>query len=110
MDFTQPIDILDSDSFTCIIDKGTVDSVTCSDEYSPKAKQMIANIYRILAIGGSYICVSYGRPDTRLVYLNDRSYKWSVETIKLQKKGSIEVFERIDQEPFYYVYICTKKY
>ena len=38
MDFTEPIDILESDSFSCIIDKGTLDCVACSDEYSKKAK------------------------------------------------------------------------
>lgn len=34
MDMSEPIDILDSDSFTCILDKGTLDSVACSDSYS----------------------------------------------------------------------------
>jgi hypothetical protein len=34
MDLTEPIDILDSDSFTFIFDKGTLDSIACSDEYS----------------------------------------------------------------------------
>lgn len=38
MDFTEPVDDLDSDSFTCIIDKATLDCVACSDEYSHKAK------------------------------------------------------------------------
>jgi hypothetical protein len=34
MDIAKPIEILDSDSFSCIIDKGCLDSVACSDEYS----------------------------------------------------------------------------
>ena len=37
MDLTEPIDILDSDSFTCILDKGTLDSVTSADDYLKKA-------------------------------------------------------------------------
>lgn len=69
MDLTEPIDILDSESFSCIIDKGTLDSIACSDEYSKKAKQMVNNICRILSPGGCYICVSYGRPETRMIYL-----------------------------------------
>jgi len=32
MDITEPLDILDSESFTCVIDKGTMDCVACSDE------------------------------------------------------------------------------
>ncbi len=31
MDLTEPLDILDSESFTCIVDKGTLDCVACSD-------------------------------------------------------------------------------
>ena len=30
MDLTEPLDILDSDSFTIVIDKGTLDCVACS--------------------------------------------------------------------------------
>lgn len=37
MDMAEPIDILDSDSFTCVIDKGTLDCVACSDEYTKRA-------------------------------------------------------------------------
>ena len=69
MDLTEPLDILDSESFTCIIDKGTLDCVACSDTYSKRADQMIENLHRILAPGGAFICVSYGRPETRLHYL-----------------------------------------
>lgn len=110
MDLTEPMDLLDSESFTVIIDKGTLDSVACSDQYSKKAKQMIDNLHRILAPGGCYICVSYARPETRMLYLRDPNYKWQVEVQKIQKKASIDVLERLDQEQFYYVYLCTKKY
>lgn len=82
MDLSQPLDILDSDSFTCVIDKGTLDCVACSDSYGTKTKQMLDNIHRILAPGGSYICVSHGRPETRLPYLQNptSNYKWQIET------------------------------
>jgi hypothetical protein len=84
---------------------------------------MIENIHRILAPGGCYICVSHGRPETRLPYLGLKSYKWQLETLKVPKKAtggngttqsgsgsSLDVLERIDSESFYYVYICTKKF
>jgi|LauGreDrversion4_2_1035121.scaffolds.fasta_scaffold85516_3 ubiquinone/menaquinone biosynthesis C-methylase UbiE len=69
MDLTQPLDILDSESFTVIIDKATFDCVACSDHYGVKTKTMLDNIHRILAPGGSYICVSHGRPETRLAQM-----------------------------------------
>jgi len=110
MDLTEPMDLLESNSFTCIVDKGTLDSIACADQYSKKAKQMLDNVYRILAPGCSYICVSHAKPDTRMIYFRDPAFKWQVETQKIQKKASIEVLDRIDPDQFYYVYICTKKY
>lgn len=86
MDISKPIDVLDADSFSCIIDKGCLDSIVCSDSYSAGGKQMIDNVHRILAPGASFICVSYGKPETRLVYLKHSEYKWKVEIVKIGKK------------------------
>lgn len=117
MDITEPQDILDSDSFTCIIDKGTLDCVACSSDntaamqvggISKRVKQMLDNLHRILAPGGCYICVSHGRPETRLPLIASsaaNNYKWTVETIKVPKRpataglasgAGIDVLERID--------------
>ena len=38
MDLTEPMDLLESDSFACILDKGTLDSIACSEQYSKRAK------------------------------------------------------------------------
>ena len=96
LDITEPLDILDSDSFTLIIDKGTLDCVVCSSAYQRRTQQMLQNVHRILAPGGCFVCVSYGRPETRLGYFKEQAYKWQVEVQKIQKKNSVEVFERID--------------
>lgn len=73
---------------------------------------MLSNVYKILAPGGTYICVSRGAPETRLPYFSESSQAWTIETLKVLKKQTMgdEAFERIDQEPYYYVYICDKKY
>ena len=47
---------------------------------------MLDNIHRILAPGGSYICVSRGPPETRLIYL--QNIQWNVEVQKLQKRSN----------------------
>ena len=96
MDLSLPMDLLDSDSFTLILDKGTLDCLACSDLYSQGAKQMLDNLHRILAPGGCYVCVSHARPETRMLYLREAGYKWQVEVQKVQKKASIEVLERLD--------------
>jgi len=84
MDLTEPLDILDSESFTCILDKACLDCVTCSDQYGKKTQQYLENLYRILAPGGTYLCVSHGRPETRLPQLS--TFKWQVETLKVNKR------------------------
>ena len=85
----------------------------CSENEQRKVENMLANIFRFLTPGGSFICVSRGSPETRLVFLQDQGLKWSVETIKVSKQpisgSQKEVFDRLDSEPFYYVYVCEKK-
>ena len=48
---------------------------------------MLDNVYRILAPGGTYICVSRGSPETRLIFL--QSVGWTVEVQKVQKRTSM---------------------
>ena len=88
---------------------------------------MLENIHRILAPGGTYICVSRGPPETRLLYL--QTIGWNVEVQKVQKRanglagGSLSgnagmseqqqsdmIFDRIDQEQYFYIYVCSKRF
>ena len=70
MDITEPTEIV-QESFLCIFDKGTFDCVVCNEESNAQQKieSMLENIHRILAPGGTYICVSRGPPETRLIHL-----------------------------------------
>ena len=68
MDITEPNEIV-QESFHLIIDKGTFDCVACGEQNThSKIEAMLDNIYRILSPGGSFICVSRGAPETRLLY------------------------------------------
>lgn len=61
-----------------IFDKGTFDCIVCGEQSAQtKVESMLENIHKILAPGGTYICVSRGPPETRLLYL--QSINWSVE-------------------------------
>ena len=88
MDITEPTEIV-QESFLCIFDKGTLDCVVCNDDsiLQQKVEAMLENIYRILAPGGSYICVSRGPPETRLVFL--QTLGWTVEVQKVQKRTGL---------------------
>ena len=74
---------------------------------------MIKNIYNMLAPGGSFICISRGNPETRMGFLQNKQLKWTIEILKIQKAAvsqNKETFDRIDTEPFYYVYVCVKSF
>jgi EEF1A lysine methyltransferase 4 len=89
MDIIEPNEIVE-ESFNCVIDKGTFDCIACAEDgLQKKIEQMLENIYRILSPGGSYICISRGPPETRLVYLHSQTsrVKWKVETLKIPKKA-----------------------
>ena len=88
MDITEQNEIVE-ESFICVIDKGTFDCIACAEDGSHrKIDSMLENIYRILAPGGCYICISRGSPETRMLYLHSQQskFKWKVETLKLQKR------------------------
>ena len=63
MDVTQPMEILEDNSFDLIIDKGCLDSVLCGDLPLKGSAQMLSNVYRVLnEEGGVYACISHAGP------------------------------------------------
>lgn len=58
----------DDGIFDAVIDKGTFDSILCGNEFRQNATQMLAEIYRVLAPNGVYICISNGVPSQRMHY------------------------------------------
>lgn len=98
--------------FKTILDKGTLDSVLCGDNSVPNVDKMMDQIYRILAPGGYYMCISYGDPSHREKYFNPK--RW--ESFKIDKitKPSANVgqnFNIDENEPknFHYIYTMKKK-
>ena len=81
------MDVLDmqeiqTGSFNVIFDKATLDSILCGDNSGANAEKMINEIYRILAPGGRYICITYGDPEHRKKYLETQQWSdLSVEKI-----------------------------
>ena len=55
----------DSQIFDIVIDKGTIDSILCSEGSSQNALQCVKEINRVLKNNGLFFCVSYGIPDYR---------------------------------------------
>ena len=108
------MDVLDmqeiqTGSFNVIFDKATLDSILCGDNSGANAEKMINEIYRILAPGGRYICITYGDPEHRKKYFENQNWS-NLSVDKVTKPASsVESSENIaDNKNFHFVYIMKK--
>ena len=60
----------DDGSFDICLDKNLMDNVACSDGSWEKISAYLKEVCRCLRLGGTFFCVSYGKPDTRMDYLS----------------------------------------
>ena len=110
------MDVLDmqeiqTGSYNIVFDKATLDSILCGDNSGNNAQKMISEIYRVLAPGGRYICITYGDPEHRKKYLEDQ--QWGNLSVEKIAKPSTAVSSNInadenDLKNFHYIYIMTK--
>ena len=104
----------DDDTFHAVIDKGTFDSVCCGDAAEENAKLMLSEISRVLKPGGTYICVSYGMKELRMLAFDKQQYNWTVTHTMVPKPtmGNISSEQQKelakDDKNFHQVYICKK--
>lgn len=76
-----------SNTFDAIFDKGTLDTLMCSDSAAVLVDQMIKEVSRVLRPGGVFVLVSYGIPKTRKKFF-DRTNGFSlIDEIKIPKPG-----------------------
>ena len=103
----------DSGNFDVVIDKGTLDSILCSDESSHNANRCVAEVNRVLKQKGSFFCVSYGIPDYRSQYF-ETIPGWRLDIQKIQKPiidGEEEEEEGKGNEMnYHYIYFCEKNH
>ena len=97
-------------SFNTIIDKGTLDSILCADNSVPNAQKMLAEVFRVLAPGGHYICITYGDPEHRKKFLETQQWaNLSVDKIPKPSTTTSSNAEENDQKNFHYIYTMTKQ-
>ena len=97
--------------FNTVIDKGTLDSVLCADNAVPNAQKMISEVFRVLAPGGHYICITYGDPEHRKKYLETQHWG-NLSFDKIAKPAtsasSSANADENDLKNFHYIYTMTK--
>lgn len=99
------------DSFDVVFDKGTMDSILCGENSTSTVHRSLKEVYRVLKPGGVYFCVSYGKPENRLAYLeNQAEFKWTVEveTVPKPTVGGELLAESKDGSHVHYIYLCKK--
>ena len=98
---------LSSSEFMTILDKGTLDSVLCGDNAVPMAAKMMSEIYRVLAPGGHYICISFGDPEHRKKFIETQPWE-SIHVDKIVKPSSSNGDDG-DVKNYHYVYTMKKQ-
>jgi ubiquinone/menaquinone biosynthesis C-methylase UbiE len=89
-------------SFDSVIEKGTIDALSCGSESSVSVERMLREIYRVLKPGGTFVSISFGPPTLRLPYLRQAGLDWAIGEPILVPKLMIA-------NCYYYVYWATKR-
>lgn len=96
----------DDETFDLIIDKGTTDSIYCTDTSSITIAKYYKEVLRVLKTGGIFLLVTHGN-ETRLNNLQTKFLKFDITVKKLISKLENDGFgnEIIKENT---VYICKK--
>jgi len=98
------------ESFDCIVDKGTMDSILCGEGSTGNVAKMLSECVRVLKPEGVFFMISYGVPDNRLGYLESEEYPWkvSVSTVAKPTVSTTAVTDSKDANSVHYLYVCVK--
>ena len=99
-------------SFDVAIDKGTMDSVLCSDQGEEGCKRMCRSVARVLKPGGVYFAVSHSPPENRKPYLQNESNLWEVfphQTVAKPPIGNSAVSSSSANDEVHHCYVARRK-
>lgn len=105
----------EDNSFDVVIDKSTIDALLCGESSFIMTAKMMKEIQRIMKVGGVYIAISYGDPDSRQFHFEREFLSWDIKLYKMfynekDVKKEEGKTESEDADPkIHYVYVCTKR-
>mmetsp|Transcript_82895 Transcript_82895/g.208917 ORF Transcript_82895/g.208917 Transcript_82895/m.208917 type:complete len:222 (-) Transcript_82895:35-700(-) len=77
---------LEDCSFDLVLDKSVLDTFACMDHAQLKAGKYLKEVYRVLRPGGTFLCVSFGGPDTRLPFLQMKHLEFEIQQVRIEPK------------------------
>lgn len=92
---------IDSKSFDLVIDKATFDVLLTYENPYLTVSRYLREIQRVLRLGGNFVLITTGSPDTRMFHLTREHLKFEIRHMEVQRKTD-------DCVVTHYVYICTK--
>ncbi|CAL9764046.1 unnamed protein product [Musa acuminata subsp. burmannicoides] len=129
----RDMSFFDDDSFDCVIDKGTLDSLMCGVDATLSASRMLEEVNRLLRPGGIYMLITYGDPSVRIPRLNQPGCNWNIilyiiprpgfqshggcssqrsimEPVPLTKCGQLPSGFVLEDPDSHYIYVCEKEH
>ena len=108
VDITDSLPYADA-SFDLIINKGTMDSILCSNGAATNIRTMMRECSRVLKDHGSMIVVSHGKADDRLVYFENDDKWWSggLNIFKV-KKPNVGALVAATGCNHHYIYVASR--
>lgn len=85
MDATK-LDAFPDNTFDLVLDKSVLDTFACTDNALVTVATYLKEVTRCLKHGGTYLCVSYGAPNTRLNFLELPHLEWTLRQVELPAK------------------------
>lgn len=111
MDATR-LDFVDG-TFDVAVDKGTMDSVLCSEQGEEGCRRMCRSVARALKPGGVYFALSHSAPENRKPYLQAEEALWEVfphQTVAKPAIGSTAAATGpAEDDEVHYVYVARRR-
>ena len=90
-----------SNTFDLAVDKSTIDALLCGEDSFLNVAKMTRQVQRVLKVGGIYMVISYGTPNTRLEHFTRAHLDFDVKFEKVNPDA--------DSESTHYIYACIKR-
>jgi len=76
----------ENEFFDLIIDKSTIDAMLCGNYAYLNVAQMLNECQRVLKVGGTYMAISYGVPENRMLHLQRKHLNFDIKMLKVDKE------------------------